>query len=51
MSPKQPIQPPPVKKTYMRARKVVVTLVIHKTLHYIHMNINKKAVKKVSPHT
>ena len=39
------------KKTYMRARKVVVTLVTHKTLHYIHMNINKKAVKKVSPHT
>ena len=30
----------------MRARKVVVTLVTHKTLHYIHMNINKKAVKK-----
>lgn len=48
---KQAFKPPPVKKTYIRARKVVVTLVTHKTLHYIHMNINKKAVKKVSPHT
>ena len=34
------------KKTYMRARKVVVTVVTTKLYIYNHMNINNKNTKK-----
>ena len=46
MPAKQAFQPPPVKKTYIRARKVVVAVVTTKLYIYNHMNINNKNTKK-----